>query len=150
MPEDEYDAYLCADIAELASEYGSQLVFYDRANTSALTHGDVTVNIAKEAKLSRSESALTVFTLEYGDTVTAYVGASAWEDAEAWGFVNGAKYMIFGSCGPMVKCAPDGKVSDATETICLSDGTLAQTLLSWLDGFEGVIMAGTRLSFALK
>lgn len=150
MPKDEYDTYLAADIAELASEYGSRLVFYDRASGSALIHGDVTVNIVKEAKLSRSTSTLTALTLEYGDTVAAYVGASAWEDAETWELVNGARYMIFGSCGPIIKSAPEGAVLPTTEVVCLSDDMVAEVLVWWLDGFEGVIMSDDKLSFAVK
>ncbi len=149
-PKDEQEAYLCADIADLANEYGSRIVFYDSSDTAELLHGDISVNIAKPAYLSRSGSALTAITLEAGDTVAAYVGACAWEDAETWEFANGAKYMIFGACGPVIKGAPEGAVKESTAVVCLCDSSLAAVLAPWLEGFEGAIIAGSELSFDVK
>ena len=150
IPNDEYNAYLCADIAELAREYGSRLVFYDRANDSSLTHGSVTVNIARAAWLSRSTSVLTALTFESDDSVAAYVGASAWEDAEIWELVSGAEYIIFGSCGPAVGCAPNDTVHGTAEAIYVPDGSFAAMLEPWLDGFGNVILSCGRLSFVLE
>ncbi len=149
-PKDEYTAYLCSDIAELAAEYGSRLVFYDNSDTVELLHGDVTVNIAKPAYLERSASALTAITFEFGDTAAAYVGASAWEDAETWELVNGARYIVFGSCGPVIKGAPKGVVQESTAVVCLSDSSLAAVLAPWLEGFDGTVIAGGRLSLGVK
>ena len=150
IPKNEYSSNLSTDIAELASEYNSRLIFYDRESDSSMVHGDVSVNIAGAAKLSRSERALTALTFEYGDTTAAYVGASVWEDAEAWGLVNGAKYMIFGSCGPIIKGSPDNTVLGTTDVIYILDSSFVAVLTPWLDGFSGTVITGKEHSFALK
>ncbi len=150
IPQDEHGVYIAADIAELASEYGSQLVLYDRANGSTLIHGDVTVNIAKEAKLSRSVTPLTAITFTRGDTVAAYVGASLWEDARVWSLVNGSKYMIFGSCGPTANGAPVGTAPVSTDAVYVTDDELAEVIVPWLEGSGGDIIFGAELSFELK
>ena len=149
-PTDEYEMYIVSDIIAAAGEYGAKTVLYDLSHGADVIHGDVRAAMCQRYTLSRSTRPLKALTFAYEGTTTAYVGASVWEHNEAWSFVDGAKYMIFGSVGPIAKVSVEQVVKESTEVVWIADEGLAEFIVPWLDGFDGTLFVENDVSMVIQ
>lgn len=112
-PTSEEECQIAADIAALASEYGTSTVLYDNSDTLYITHGGVTVALSERIFIPRSTRALLAVKLTFDGVSVAYISASAWESDEIRGFTKGVQHIVIGAYGPIPKSSPYDTFSGA-------------------------------------
>ncbi len=142
MPTNEYDRYIALEIAALAGEYGTETIFYEAEEETEIHFGDIKLTLPVKTNIKRSNHPLITALIEYNGSEIAYIGKSVWEDETAWQRVNGAKYIIFGGCGPQIKSFPDESVNPETKVIFFGADSVFAELSPWLDGFSGILIRG--------
>ncbi len=112
LPEavDEYDRLVLADLEELASELGVEVVSYPRPEAVKLTLGSLSLTIGEETYISRSTHPLISLVFEVAGERAAYLGSAVCEYLP----LPECDTALVGSHGPLPKAElpPDARIRE--------------------------------------